>query len=51
MEFVVEIHEMGRDAWTKEQLEMIRAQASVYERMFAGAPAHLKLPRIPGLYV
>jgi hypothetical protein len=43
MEFVVKIHKMRPDAWTKEQLEMILAQAYVYERMFAGASAHLRV--------
>jgi hypothetical protein len=47
MDFVIEIHKLDPDSWTQEELEVILAQAYVYERMFAGAPAHLRPARIP----
>jgi hypothetical protein len=45
LEFVAEIHKMTPEAWTGEQLEIIMAQAYVYEQMFSEAPAHLNGPR------
>jgi hypothetical protein len=44
-EFVMQVQAISPDAWTVEQMEMIIAQAYVYERMFAGAPSHLRSGR------
>jgi hypothetical protein len=44
MDFVLEIHKMDPEVWTQDTIEVILAQAYVYEKMFAGAPAHLRMP-------
>jgi hypothetical protein len=44
-EFVMQVQAINPEAWTVEQMEMIVAQAYVYEKMFAGAPSHLRSGR------
>jgi hypothetical protein len=41
-EFVMQIQAINPETWKIDDLEMIIAQAYVYEKMFAGAPSHLK---------
>jgi hypothetical protein len=41
-EFVMKIQSIDPESWSADDMEMIIAQAYVYEKMFAGAPSHLK---------
>lgn len=40
--FVMKIQSINPDGWSVGDLDMIVAQAYVYEKMFSGAPSHLK---------
>jgi hypothetical protein len=44
-DFVMQIQSINPDAWSVEEMEMIIAQGYVYEKMFAGAPSHLRTGR------
>jgi hypothetical protein len=41
-EFVMQIQSINPDSWSVDEMEMIIAQAYVYEKMFSGAPSHLR---------
>jgi hypothetical protein len=41
-EFVMQIQSINPNGWSVDDMEMIIAQAYVYEKMFAGAPSHLR---------
>jgi hypothetical protein len=41
-DFVMKIQSINPDGWSVEELDVIVAQAYVYEKMFSGAPSHLK---------
>jgi hypothetical protein len=44
-DFVMQIQSINPDVWSVDEMEMIIAQAYVYEKMFAGSPSHLRSGR------
>jgi hypothetical protein len=46
-DFVMQIQAIDPDGWTVDELEMIIAQAYVYENHFANSPAHLRSASLP----
>jgi hypothetical protein len=46
-EFVMQLQGIDPNAWTVDQLEMIIAQAYVYENQFTHSPAHLRSASTP----
>jgi len=46
-EFVMKMQAIDPDGWTPNEMEMIIAQAYVYERMFSQSPSHLKSSSMP----
>jgi hypothetical protein len=46
-DFITELQSFSPDAWSMQDLDEIIAQAYVYERLFAGAPSHLRSSSLP----
>jgi hypothetical protein len=42
VDFVMQVQSLNGDSWKPDDMEMIIAQAYVYEKMFANAPSHLR---------
>jgi hypothetical protein len=42
-QFVVLMQRLAQEEWPKDTMDVVLAQAYVYEKMFAGAPSHLQV--------
>ncbi|KAH0790399.1 TBC domain containing protein [Histomonas meleagridis] len=46
-EFIVQIQSLHKNKWTIQDLDVIIAQAYVYEKMFSRSPSHLRSSSLP----
>ncbi|OHS96010.1 TBC domain containing protein [Tritrichomonas foetus] len=50
-DFIIEIQSIDPKSWTVNDMEMIIAQAYVYEKMFSNSPSHLRSASMPNFNV